>query len=417
MQWFFRGKEADDQLYKKIAVIFAAMLLLSSCSLNSDEDFHDGSYNIISNGTKSEGLHEIEEDEDTFSSFYVPPNMVTKYASKNLSDDELLIYDELMGTIGQFDKKTFMRVDANIYSKILDMIRLEQLAYSQVINRYTGDYDYEHQQFELIFDYRYNTPKELNDINIETEKAADEILTAITDDMSDYEKLKYFHDYLIKTCESVIGAPYADTIYGTLICKKALCEGYAKTFSYLCNRVGIENTIVVGKTTVDHMWNMVKLEGNWYHVDVTWDKPDAVILESYPDLVLYQYFMVTDSVIENTHTLNKKLYTPPRATASKENYFIKEKQYVKSGEDYIKIIESSLINAVQNNQSYVMVKFETSDNYLTAESKFTSSDVLVIEDVIDNISRDFNIEMHISWTPYYASYRTMLFIIEYNNNP
>ncbi len=399
-------------MYKKIAVIFAALLLLSSCSNNNDNDFSDGSYKIIQNGTTSGDKYEIEE-EDTFASFYVPPNMVTKCASKNLSDEELVIYNGLMSTIGQFDKKTYMHTDATVYAKVLDIIRLEQLAYSQVVNRHTGDYDYNQQQFELVFEYRFNSPKELNDINIETEKAADEIMKAVTADMSDYDKLKYFHDYLIKTCESVVDTPYADTVYGALVCKKALCEGYAKAFSYLCNRAGIENAIVVGETTIDHMWNMVKLDGNWYHVDVTWDKPDAVILESYPDLVVYQYFMITDSVIENTHTINKTVYTPPRATSTIQNYFIKEKQYVKSGDDYIKIIESSLIDAVKNEQSYVMIKFETSDSYINAESKFNSGDVSVIEDVIENISKEFKTEMHISWTPYYSSYRTMLFIIEY----
>ena len=57
-------------------------------------------------------------------------------------------------------------------------------------------------------------------------------------------------------------------VYGALIEGKAICEGYTKAFQYLCYLVGINSNQVVGKK---HMWNVVKIGGEWYQVDLTWD--------------------------------------------------------------------------------------------------------------------------------------------------
>ncbi len=98
---------------------------------------------------------------------------------------------------------------------------------------------------------------------------------------SDYQKIKLIHDYLIDSIEyeSDLSQGNIYDIYGALIKRKCVCEGYAKAFQYLMNEVGIENTIVIGTGTnsrnesESHAWNYVKLDGQWYAVDVTWDDP------------------------------------------------------------------------------------------------------------------------------------------------
>jgi len=64
------------------------------------------------------------------------------------------------------------------------------------------------------------------------------------------------------------------TPYGGLVDQRAVCLGYAATFQLLCDLAGVECITVVGATfsgSGDHAWNMVRLDGNWYCVDVTWD--------------------------------------------------------------------------------------------------------------------------------------------------
>lgn len=64
------------------------------------------------------------------------------------------------------------------------------------------------------------------------------------------------------------------TPYGGLVNHKAVCLGYAATFQLLCDLAGVECITVVGaafQSQEDHGWNMVRLDGNWYCVDATWD--------------------------------------------------------------------------------------------------------------------------------------------------
>ena len=86
-------------------------------------------------------------------------------------------------------------------------------------------------------------------------------------------------------------------IYGVFVDKKAICGGYSKAFSYLCDKVGIETITVTGDADGEaHMWNMVKLDGEWYNVDCTWDDP--IIKRNDPDFVRHDYLLVKDSEIE-----------------------------------------------------------------------------------------------------------------------
>ena len=62
--------------------------------------------------------------------------------------------------------------------------------------------------------------------------------------------------------------------YGGLVDRAAVCLGYAASFQLLMDMSGVECLTVVGaafNSTGDHAWNMVKLDGEWYCVDVTWD--------------------------------------------------------------------------------------------------------------------------------------------------
>lgn len=98
---------------------------------------------------------------------------------------------------------------------------------------------------------------------------------------TEYQKLKYFHDYLINNCEYDLEAsqsnsttyPNAFNAYGALIEGKAVCEGYANAFKMLCDAAGIESYVVTGVLNGPHAWNYVRLDGALYLVDCTSDDP------------------------------------------------------------------------------------------------------------------------------------------------
>ena len=98
----------------------------------------------------------------------------------------------------------------------------------------------------------------------------DSIVAGIEDDMTDLDKLLYLHDVVVET---VAYKATTDAMYiasGALVDKQAVCAGYAKALNVLLHRVGLETSYVCG-TSLDHGWSYVKLDGQWYHVDPTWD--------------------------------------------------------------------------------------------------------------------------------------------------
>lgn len=98
-------------------------------------------------------------------------------------------------------------------------------------------------------------------------------LSVLTDDMGDYDKALALHDYLVRSCRYDEEAPAAaHTAYGALVQGAAVCDGYARAYAALLERAGVA-CLVVGSTAMDHVWNLVQLDGAWYHVDVTWDDP------------------------------------------------------------------------------------------------------------------------------------------------
>ena len=128
-----------------------------------------------------------------------------------------------------------------------------------------------------------------------------EIDRLTTEDMTDLEKALTVHDYLVYHSEY----DYENYINGTLSYDsngcgglmangRGVCDAYASAFQYFMLREGIECKKVVS-TEMNHAWNVVKIDGNYYHVDCTWDDP-------VPDrmgMVDHTNFLVSDTVMEN----------------------------------------------------------------------------------------------------------------------
>ncbi len=121
------------------------------------------------------------------------------------------------------------------------------------------------------------------------------------DEYCDYDKELWIHDYIAGTTVYDEQSANRYTAYGALVDGKAVCEGYARAFQLMLRELGIESCTVTGSSdgkTVDHMWNAVKLEGQWYQVDLTWDD----FGDSEPD-ISYSYFNITQEQMSKDHKL------------------------------------------------------------------------------------------------------------------
>ena len=125
----------------------------------------------------------------------------------------------------------------------------------------------------LTFSYRY-TAEEYETMLDECAAAADRLLNGIEEnaDLTDAEKALLIHDRLAETCDYSYDSSQSDRyiMYAALVKGHAVCDGYTKAYAYLLNRVGIKNANC-SSDTLNHAWNLVMIDGKYYHVDVTWD--------------------------------------------------------------------------------------------------------------------------------------------------
>ena len=159
----------------------------------------------------------------------------------------------------------------------------------------------------LVVGYQY-TPEELAE---KLEKEAEEqavvdaaIASCVTDGMSDYEIAKALHDYLALNNEYDMryysgSMPYVSyTAYGALVNRTSVCAGYALAYERLMDQVGIPCEYVTGMTTRgSYAWNIIRIDGEWYHVDVTWDDP----IPNREGYVRYDYFLKSDYAMSRDH--------------------------------------------------------------------------------------------------------------------
>ncbi|WP_123039251.1 Ig-like domain-containing protein [Cohnella candidum] len=135
------------------------------------------------------------------------------------------------------------------------------------------------------------------------EAKVNEVLgTIITAGMNDFQKEKAIHDWIETNLAYDTSLVQHSAYAGLFGNKKTVCQGYALLAYKMLSKAGIENKIIEGVANKQlHTWNLVKLDGSWYHLDTTWDDP-------VPDVagrIVYDYFNLTDTEIKANHTWTK----------------------------------------------------------------------------------------------------------------
>lgn len=143
------------------------------------------------------------------------------------------------------------------------------------------------------------------------------ILSIATPEMTDLEKALVFHDYLCTNFSYDTSLTIYDT-YSFLVQKTGVCEAYADLYAALLTRSNIPNQFAISEE-MNHIWNIVQIDGEWYHIDVTWDDPT----EDQPGKALHTAFLRSD---EGIRQLDHTSWTAEVACTSTkyDNSFITE---------------------------------------------------------------------------------------------
>ena len=181
---------------------------------------------------------------------------------------------------------------------------------------------------------------ELADARTAFEQTTKSFLNRLTPDMSEYDIVKTLHDMLAAHVEYASDTN-AHNAYGALVAKKAVCEGYAESLQYLLQRAGIQAVEVFGYGIADletgvgetHAWNIVRIDGKYYLIDLTWDDQKSIIS--------YAYFNQTSAYFAQDHEEwfvgyeNGEDWTGgfylPKCTDTAQNYYVKNNLVVSDG--------------------------------------------------------------------------------------
>lgn len=148
----------------------------------------------------------------------------------------------------------------------------------------------------------------------EIDAVVDQLMASLlTPEMTTEEKIKAIHDYIINNTkydkdrsDNKIKKYHSDIAYGALIEHYAICGGYADSMKIFLDRLGIENFKIASE---NHIWNFVKVNGTWYHLDLTWDDP---VTDTGEDILEYDYFLITTDELlakeNDQHIYDKNVY-------------------------------------------------------------------------------------------------------------
>lgn len=377
-----------------ITSILIISLLLSGCKtteiINNKLDFYS-SNRSQSSTTIQKSAEELEQKEENSIPKYIQDKNIKYYAFEQLNEKQISLYQDIYSVIeGQSEGMTF---DASEYTQedIADMFRVVMTDHPELF--YTTSYklvkNYKNEElmslkFEPIYDMNQDI---VFDYKKKLATVGGHILGTTQNMGNDYEKIKFFYIYLIHNAVYDIKAINSQNIVSALIDKETVCQGYSKAFQYLCQKSGINCTLVTGRANGQaHSWNYVECEGRGYWVDVTWGTSD------YSGAVNFENFMITDDEIKKTHEITSELDLK-ECNSNQYNYYIQEGLYL---EEYDYDTVKSYADQCMKNNDFITFKcknFEVFSN--SYQDLFQNEKIFDILPDIENVEYSLNEDLYV----------------------
>jgi len=268
------------------------------------------------------------------------------YNKVNTQDE---IFAALLATMQNNEKQCYFFVSSqdmiNADSWLTKLNGIEQIHcdYRRIKNGYNVAVTLSYwDNYSIVNAYKTGSTKLLTPKQLELYNKYCEILAQYTSkDASDWDNELAIHDYLVSHIKYEVGDDAIYNAYDTLINGTAVCNGYAECFKTFMDMLNIECTAISGSASGElHIWDLVKLEGAWYQVDVTWDDP--INGNAHID---HTYFNITDSDMAKDHTWVASNY--PAAIGAERSYpNIKGLPSFSNNDELITFLTSSLRNKV-----------------------------------------------------------------------
>ena len=331
-----------------VMLVVAAVLLggwLSACGVSGEPAWIGSAapYGTEESNAVETTLSLQELEEQTRESML--SEKVYCYAYSGLSAAEQIWYRDIAETLGimaseaKLSEEGFDQgLDETVVDKIFQAVLVDHPELFYVEGYSYTKYTVADKLVSIDFTGTYSmTWEEAQERAQEITQKAEEILQAVPDSDEDYERIKFVYDTLILNTDYDRNAMDNQNIYSVFVGKASVCQGYAKAFQYLLNRMEIDCTLVQGTVTESgegHAWNLVNADGNFYYMDVTWgdisfrsaeeDSEEEQNLEQQMhEWIGYDYFCITTDQLLRTH-LPSDLIELPECSAVADNYYVRE---------------------------------------------------------------------------------------------
>lgn len=194
-------------------------------------------------------------------------------------------------------KKTFspiIKINSEEMSQVIEAVVYDHPELYFLDNNYSFKYNISGICVQVILKFN-ELANNLENSNRNFKKAVDDIILKASKYKSDLEKEKYVHNYLVNKLVYDENATLNQSAYSALVNKVSVCAGYSRAFQYILMRLNIPCYYVVGESSGNHAWNIVKIDNEYFNVDLTWDNTGDNS---------YEYFNKSDLEISNTHSRN-----------------------------------------------------------------------------------------------------------------
>lgn len=257
------------------------------------------------------------------------------YAYSQLNEDEQLVYTQILGILDSFSTDVKVSsLDTDIIDKAFNCVLIDhpELFY---ISGYSYTKFVRGEKLEKITvsgTYTMSESEARKALD-RVESYSDECIAGYTKGGDDYQKVKYVFEYLIKNNEYDLTAPNNQNVLSVVDEHRTVCQGYAKMTQYILNKMGVFCTLCEGvvKGSEPHVWNVVRVNGDYYHVDTTWGDASYNLIQDsetpldVPD-INYDYLCLTDDMIKETHVINSTTDLP-ECNSMNANYYVEEGLY------------------------------------------------------------------------------------------
>ncbi|MDD4507814.1 MAG: hypothetical protein PHN26_02585 [Eubacteriaceae bacterium] len=294
-----------------------------------------------------------------------------------LSDEEKSIYAILVQSTDNFES----HIDLNGLNITVDGLTRIWQAFYQDNPQYFwfNSYSYEYDPGSNIInsmDLSYTCDKATRDQKqSEIDKKVAAIEAQIPEDADEYTVVKTVHDLIIS--ETKYGYASADNqnIASVFIDGESVCAGYSKAMEYILKDMGLFCTVVDGqaKDRGAHEWNLVKMNDQYYYVDVTWDDPGFADADDHENCIEYTFFGITTDELLINHTIDDPLGGIAQCTATENNYFVHEGKLF--GADGMRDFITGLKQSIARGDKDYCARFSSSDLLDTAVLTMSNTDL------------------------------------------